>query len=118
MGVKPWESFTNQDQWREYLQNLVRTNDRALVKSILVIYERQTEEEKHSGQTTEHNGKGFGKIDSEFFTQIVVQLKHGYPLTDRQIAVARNKMPKYWRQLMQVSKAKMERERERSRDNA
>lgn len=118
MGVKPWESFTNQQQWREYLQNLIRTNDRALVKSILVIYERQTDDEKYSGQTTEHNGKGFGKIDSEFFSQIVVQLKHGYPLTDRQIAVARNKMPKYWRQLMQVSKAKMERERERSRDNA
>ena len=115
MGVKVWESFTNQQQWKDYLQELVRTNDRALIKSILVIYERQTDEEKYSGQTTEHNGRGFGKIDAEFFTQIVVQLKHGYPLTDRQMAVARNKMPKYWRQLMQVSKAKMAR---KERDNA
>lgn len=115
MGVKVWESFTNQQQWKDYLQELVRTNDRALIKSILVIYERQTDEEKYSGQTTEHNGQGFGKIDAGFFTQIVVQLKHGYPLTDRQMAVARNKMPKYWRQLMQVSKAKMAR---KERDNA
>lgn len=108
--MKIWETFTNQQQWKDYLQNLIRTNDKALIRSIHVIYGRQTDGEKMYGITKEHNGMGFGKIDAEFFTQIVVQLKHGQQLTDRQMAIARNKMPKYWRQLMQVSKENMKKE--------
>lgn len=105
--MKIWETFTNQQQWKEYLQNLVKTNDEALIRAIKVIYNRQTDSERMHGVTTEHNGMGFGKIDAEFFTQIVVQLRHGQELSDKQMAIARNKMPKYWKQLMLVSKAKM-----------
>lgn len=108
--MKIWETFTNQQQWKDYLQNLVRTNDRALIRSIYVIYGRQTDGEKMHGVTTEHNGRGFGKIDAEFFTELVVKMKHGGTLTDKQMAIARNKMPKYWRQLMEVSKENMKKE--------
>lgn len=104
---KVWESFTNQQQWREYLQHLVKTNDKALIRAIHVIYARQTEEEQYYGTTTDHNGRGFGKIDAAFFTEIVDRLRHGGKLSPKQMAIARNKMPKYWRQLMEESKAKM-----------
>lgn len=110
MGVRPWTTFTNQQQWKEYLQDLVKRNDKALIRAIEVIYDRQTEHEKYYGVTVEENGQGFGKVDAEFFTSIVTQLRSGKGLTKKQLAVARNKMPKYWRQLMIVSKEKMAKE--------
>ena len=44
--MKPWEQFTNQQQWKEYLQNLVRTNKKALYRSIILLADLQTPEEK------------------------------------------------------------------------
>lgn len=108
MGVKPWENFKTQLEWKQYLHDLVRTNDKALLRAIWVIYQRQTDEEQKTGVTTEENGMGFGKIDAEFFTNLVVKMKHGQKLTPGEMAAAHNKMPKYWRQLMVVSKARME----------
>ena len=107
MGVKPWENFKTQSEWRQYLQDLVRTNDKALLRAIWVIYQRQTDEEQKTGVTTEENGMGFGKVDAEFFTNLVVKMRHGQKLTTGEMAAAHNKMPKYWRQLMVVSKTKM-----------
>ena len=45
MRVKPWENFKTQLEWKQYLQDLVRTNDKALLRAIWVIYQRQTDEE-------------------------------------------------------------------------
>ena len=41
-----WDNFTNQKQREKYLRNLVRTNEKALLKSIMLIYNNQTFEEK------------------------------------------------------------------------
>ena len=108
--MKVWETFTNQQQWKDYLHGLLKTNDRALLRAIWVIYARQTVEEQIYGVSTEENGRGFSKIDAEFFTELVVQMQHGRELSPRQMAIARNKITKYWRQLMEESKEKMERE--------
>lgn len=103
-------TFT-QAQWKEYLQNLVRTNKKALYRAIVVIAEYQTPEEKAWGMTIDHNGVGFGAVDAEMMTALALRLKNGGELTERELAICRNKMPKYWRQLYRISKAKMEKER-------
>ena len=41
-----WEYFTSQKQWESYLKDLVRTNDQALLRAIVLIYDNQTDEEK------------------------------------------------------------------------
>lgn len=110
--MNPWENFTNQLQWKEYLQNLVRTNKKALYRSIIIIAESQTPEEKALGATIDHNGVGFGSIDAEMMTSLALRLKCGGELTERELAICRNKMPKYWRQLMIISKRRMEHERQ------
>lgn len=109
--MKPWEQFTNQQQWKEYLQNLVRTNKKALYRSIILIADLQTPEEKVCGATIEKNNVGFGAVDAEMMTSLALRLKCGGELTERELAICRNKMPKYWRQLYRISKAKMEKER-------
>lgn len=105
---RSWEKFTNQKQWKEYLQNLIKTNDRALYKAIVLIADLQTPEEKALGATIDHNNRGFGTIDAEFLTSMALRIKAGETLTPKMVAISRNKMVKYWKQLMYISKQKQE----------
>ncbi len=107
MRQKVWETFTNQKQWEFYIKNLVKTNDRALVKAILLIYDLQTEEEKNTGQSVEENKIGFNKIDAYELGNIAKKIKRGQSLTKLEVAKSRNKMQKYWKQLMIISKRQM-----------
>lgn len=107
-----WETFTNQKQWESYLKNLVKTNDRALIKAILFIYDLQTAEEKNTGKSVEENNVGFSKVDAYEMGIIAKKIKRGGPLTKSEIAKSRNKMPKYWKQLMIISKRNMQEHKE------
>lgn len=95
-----------QKQWKEYLQNLVRENEKALLMSIVVLGQYQTPEELALAETVDHNHWGWGTVDAEFFTVCYFKLLRGEALTRKELAIARNKMPKYWRQLMLISKRK------------
>ena len=80
-------TFT-QAQWREYLQNLVRTNKKALYRAIILIADKQTPEEKAYGATIDHNGVGFGAVDAEMMTALAFRLKNGGTLTAQQRCLA------------------------------
>jgi hypothetical protein len=70
--------------------------------ALLAIYDRQTAEERAGRYTREANSVGFNKFDAEILTSFVDRLKRGKPLTVDQLPIARRKMKKYWRQLIQV----------------
>lgn len=106
--MQPWIHFTNQKQWESYLKNLIKINDKALLKSIILIYNNQTNEEKNKGESIEDNKIGFSKIDAYEMGKIALKIKKGKPLTEGELAKSRNKMQKYWKQLMIISKRKME----------
>ena len=104
-----WDKLSTftQNQWKEYLQNLVKTNDKALYRSIILISENQTPEEIRGHISIENNNKGFGKVDAAFLTGMANKIQVGGKLTPKELAICRNKMPKYWRQLYLISKEKM-----------
>lgn len=101
-----WEYFTNQKQWKLYIKNLLKTNNNALLKAILLIYDNQTEEEKNKGESIEDNCTGFNKVDAKEMGKIAIKIKAGKALTEGELAKSRNKMQKYWKQLMIISKQK------------
>lgn len=107
-----WDNFTNQKQWEKYLRNLVRTNEKALLKSIILIYNNQTFEEKEAGTSIYENKIGFNRFDSKEMMRIARKLKQRVPLTEYEIAYARIVMPKYWKQLMIISKQKQKDKKE------
>lgn len=109
--MRPWESFTNQNQWKDYLQNLLKTNKKALYRAIILIADLQTPEEKAYGATIDHNGVGFGAVDAGMMTALALRLRCGGELTERELAICRNKMPKYWKQLYYISKRRMQNEK-------
>lgn len=92
-------------EWKAYLQKLVRTNDKALLRAVIAIYDRQTPSERISGQSTEDNGVGFTKWDAEEMSDIAIKIKNGLRLSPNEMLHTRIVMPKYWRQLMDISKA-------------
>lgn len=100
-----WKYFTSQKQWEAYLKDLLKSNDTALKRAIVLIYNRQTEPERYNGQSTEENGVGFSKIDANEMGAIAKRIIEGKELTKGELAKSRNKMGKYWKQLMEISKA-------------
>ena len=103
-----WEYFTSQKQWEAYLKDLLKTNDKALLRAIVLIYDNQTDEEKNKGESIENNHIGFSKIDAKEMGDIARKIKAGKALTKGELAKSRNKMQKYWRQLMIISKERAE----------
>ena len=103
-----WEYFTSQKQWETYLKDLLKTNDKALLKAIVLIYDNQTPEEKDKGKSIEDNCIGFSKIDAKEMGDIARKIKANKALTKGELAKSRNKMQKYWKQLMIISKKQAE----------
>ena len=103
-----WEYFTSQKQWEAYLKDLLKTNDKALLRAIVLVYDNQTPEEKDKGESIEDNCIGFSKIDAKEMGDIARKIKANKALTKEELAKLRNKMQKYWKQLMIISKKQAE----------
>ena len=91
---------------------LLESNDKAVIRALVVLYNRQTADEKVEGDAKHRNNRGFrpaharmGSSMAEFF------LKNGY-LTEKQIAYWRvrgkqgMRISIYWRQLLEEAHKK------------
>lgn len=94
---------------KETIQELLDNNNRAVVKALLAIHSRQTAAEQAGHHTREVNGVGFSKFDAPFLTDMVRAVQRYGSLTPKQMAVTRNKMKRYWRQLLEVANSRPER---------
>lgn len=108
MSDPVWRSFTKQSEWKAYLQNLVMTNGSACLRAIVCIDDRQTEHERLHSKSIEENGVGWTKNDAREMGQIASKVRRRVPLSDAELAKSRNKMKKYWKQLMDVAQMRSE----------
>ena len=92
--------------WTEdEIRDLVQTNDIVLYRALKKLYGEQTAGEQATGETVEHNGRGFNGIDSKFLSSVSeFLLKKGF-LTDKQKATTRRMMKKYTKQLTRLANA-------------
>jgi hypothetical protein len=63
----------------------------------------QTEYEQQVSQIITSNGVGFNSVDVVYLTSKAQEIIRGHYLTPNDLAVCRNKMKKYWHQLMLVA---------------
>jgi hypothetical protein len=77
-------------------------------RALIVLWERQTEEEKQARFTSEPNGVGFNALDSEILSSFAEQLSKNpdYHLSERQFEVARKRLPKYAGQIQSLINSK------------
>ena len=85
---------------------LLETNNKAVERAILAIYENQTTTEKRAEKTIEHNKIGFNGVDARFGTYYAKYLLSGKHLTGDHINKARKMVKKYTRQLLDIAKGK------------
>lgn len=76
-----------------------RYNCNTFIRVVMAIYNEQTENEKMSGLTIEHNDRGFDSYDAPYFKRIVnYQRAHGY-ISRIDILRCKGRMTKYHKQL-------------------
>lgn len=91
--------------WTEAtIKKLLDTNDKAVMRALVAIYKRQTDDEKMRGSTHSANGRGFNLYDAQFCSELAIQVMNGRGLSPKQMGVARNKIKRYHRQLLEIAR--------------
>lgn len=93
---------------RESITQLLRDNDHAVVRALIVLFKRQTSEEQRSNTTRVWNERGFTGADAHYgCLNAKTAIKYGR-LWDNQLAYWRKpnrrgvpRIAKYWRQLIE-----------------
>lgn len=106
--------------------NLLKTSDKAIARALIVLFERQTDDEKTSENTRHHNNRGFRPCHARMGTSMAkFYMRNGY-LTPKQIAYWRQegkegmRIAIYWRQLLDAAhkKAQAKADEERQKEPA
>jgi hypothetical protein len=90
---------------KEIIQEKIRTDIAWTIRTLEVLYLRQTEDEQENSYTSHKNGMGFNGTDSNILTsihnQIIKRKKYNNQvlLSDKQIEICRKLLPKYWKQV-------------------
>lgn len=88
---------------KDSIRELLLTNDKAVMRGVLAIYNLQTESEQCCDETQVVNGVGFNGVDAPFLSNIAKWiLDRGY-LTEKQMVITRKKMLKYCGQLVMIA---------------
>jgi hypothetical protein len=90
---------------KESVQHLLDTNDVAVLRALIAIFNFQTDYEQDAEVTRERNNVGFSGIDGEILSSFAKQVKKRGSLSEKQMVIARKKMKKYWRQLVEIATA-------------
>lgn len=92
-------------QVKGWIQNLLDSNDLAVCRALIVIFERQTTDEQAYDYTRDANSVGFSGVDAEICSSFAKQYQSRGFLSPKQMVVARKKMKKYWKQLAEIAKS-------------
>lgn len=88
---------------KEVIKAKLETNDEWLIRGLLSIYSKQTEDEQHSDVTKEENGIGFNAFDATICSDMAKQYMRTKFLSKRQIEIVRKCMKKYAGQLTKIA---------------
>lgn len=77
--------------------------DMAMVKSLLYLYDRQTNDEQISHSTNHHNNMGFTGVDANILSSFAKQVVQKSWLSDKQMDILRRKIIKYAGQMARVA---------------
>lgn len=88
---------------QQSIRQLIATSDKAVLRALVAIYQRQTATEQHKYTTVEKNGVGFSASDASTCSKYAkICLKQGWlPAPD--IALLRPVMMKYAKQLLSIA---------------
>jgi hypothetical protein len=83
------------------VQDLLATNDKAVCKALVHLFNRQTDSEQAIENTKYRNDVGFTAADAPRLTSIAKFYLSRKFLSPKQVALVRKRILKYWKQLLQ-----------------
>ena len=92
--------------------NLLRTNDKAIARALIVLKDRQTADEQASESTRHLNGRGFRPCHARMGVSMAKFYERNGYLSPKQLAYWRKegkegmRIAIYWRQLLEAAKEK------------
>ena len=92
---------------KEMIQNNIVNNISWTIRSLEVLYSRQTTDEKENKGTKHQNSRGFNSTDSfilsSFSEQVRKRKQYNNPilLSEKQLDICKKKLPKYWKQIQE-----------------
>jgi hypothetical protein len=89
------------------IRNLLSTNNRAVERAIVVLYERQTEDEKHESKTRHLNGVGFSGAHSRLGSYYARWILSGKSLGGKHLVRARAIVLRYCGQLCDIANQRL-----------
>jgi len=100
-------------EWtKKEIKEMLKSDDAAVCRGILAIYNMQTIDEQATEHTHYHNGVGFNGIDAKILSSFAKQIqswrvekKYKRPLSEKQMTYARKKIVKYAGQLVSIANA-------------
>ncbi len=98
--------FNDMVYTKEFIQEKLSNDLRWIERGVLVLFNRQTEDEKTQLGTHWDNGRGFNKSDSRYLSYISNYLMGGRHLSGRHLEKVSSKLPKYWKQIQEEIKLK------------
>lgn len=92
---------------KESIQELLRTNDKAVMRAVVAIYKRQTAAEQGAEETLLENGVGFNAADAKRMTAYakVILMNPSYEMYPPSLEDARQRIMKYSGQLLEIAAA-------------
>ncbi len=85
------------------IQESLRTNPKAVEKAVISIFSLQTASEKKNEIAVEENGVGFNRFDAEVLSNFAKILLNGRSLSTKQFILAKTKIAKYSKQLLNLA---------------
>lgn len=96
--------MTEAKKWtKEEIAAKLASDDKWLIRGLLSIYSRQTDEEQNADVTKEDNGIGFNAFDATILSDMSKQYLRSKFLTKRQLEIVRKCMKKYAGQLAKIA---------------
>lgn len=92
--------FNSRSALVEEFRSQLSSNERWAVKGLIVLFNRQTEDEQAAESTRHSNHRGFNHSDAKKLTGIAKWYNKNGFLTASQIALVQRKIPKYAKQLV------------------
>lgn len=91
---------------KESIQDLLLKSDKAVERAMVVIYDRQTQDEKATSDTRHTNQRGFSGAHASKGSYYARWILSGRHLTGSHLAKARAMSMHYWRQLIEAAELK------------
>ena len=87
---------------KDQIQLNLTTNPKWIERSLIVLFKRQTHEEKQSGETRVDNGVGFNSSDSRYLSYCAKWVMDGKHLNQKHLEKCGGKLKKYWKQIISI----------------